>query len=464
MGNLFYENITVDLIDKYNVPSPYYTSYPTHGEWSETFSREEYEQGLKQLGDGNSNDGFTLYLHFPFCARQCFYCICNSIISRNPETHREFSTYLLKELDLLEDLFTKHSVRPIIREIHLGGGSPNLMETQILERIIARIRRLTSPDHIAEFALEVDLRTVTRDLLQFYRELGIDRISLGIQDFDPNVQKAINRKQPPEMFEDLFTPDLRQGFKSINFDLLYGLPLQTRATFEKTLDTVVRLSPDRITLLKYAHVPDHRAHQRLIKETDLPGLHERAMIFVDSVHRLVEAGYEFIGIDHFAKPADELAVARRQNKMWRDVNGFHPGRTRNLLGVGPTSTAGFANVYAQNVYALEDYYRNISENKLPLLKGYTLGPDQVIRREIMFEILCYNTLRFSHVEKTFNLTFEAYFKPELESLKPLIDDGMVERNSEGLKITPRGRFFIQHVCKVFDRFLRGGKTYRISGP
>ncbi len=458
------KKITRDLIKRYDVSCPYYTSYPTLSEWSGNFTSRDFIAGLNTLCTEGRKVPILLYIHFPFCKKRCYFCICNSIITHDRAKIKHFLSYLFREIDLLNAFFGKHSYAPNIKRIHLGGGSPSFMDIEEFGLLIEKLKTMIDFNNLDEFVTEVDSNTITRGKLMYYQGKGVDRISFGIQDFEPEVQKAVNRVHTPELIEDLLSPEIRGGFKSVNFDLLYGLPLQSRESFKSTIEIVKNLSPDRITLLKYAHVPDRRKHQKLIKESDLPDNFEKTRIFAEAVYNLIDYGYEYIGIDHFAKPTDSLVAGVRDRTLWRNFNGFADGGMHYIIGLGPTSTHGFINYYAQNIYSLAEYYKCIDNREFPILRGYKLSMDDLIRRDVINEILCYHSLDFSEIGRKYRIDFNEYFRQEIETLKALIEDGMLEFSSDMITVTPLGRLFIRHICKVFDRYLQGGKAYKITGP
>ena len=462
MNNIL-ESLYVNLINKYDVSCPYYTSYPTLSEWSNDFLYPDYLKGLKDLCS-SADLPLLLYIHFPFCAKQCYYCICNSTVTLDRTKIQKFLNYLFREIDLLSDFFKRHSYIPKFKRIHLGGGSPTLLEIDEFELLVEKLKSLVDITRLDEFAIEVDVHTTNHEKLKCYHENGVNRISLGIQDFNFNVQKAVNRVISPESVDELLSPEIRKCFKSINFDLLYGLPLQTRKSFKNTIETVKNLLPDRVTLLKYAHVPDRRKHQRLIKESDIPDNYEKTMIFAETTHNLLNNGYEYIGIDNFAMPTDDLAKAVQSKTLWRNFNGFTPGGPHHIIGIGPTSTQSFTNYYAQNVYSLQEYYKCIDNQEFPILRGFKLNNDDLIRRNIINEILCNGSVDFCDIELKYKLDFKKYFKQEMESLNDFTQDGLIESSHKMIKVTPLGRIFVRHICKTFDNFLKGGKAYKITGP
>jgi len=458
------EEININLIKKYNVDGPYYSSYPVLSEWSNSFSNTDYLSGLNELC-AKDNTPIFLYIHFPFCIKQCYYCICNSIITYNHSVTKKYLNHISKEIDLLFNFFEKHSYTPNIKMIHLGGGSPNLMNNIEFNFLIEKIKSLTDINNLYEFAIEIDPRTVNKEKIAYYASKGINRLSFGIQDFDPYVQKAINRIQPSIMIEKLLSPEIRKLFKSVNFDILYGLPLQTKESFNKTIETVIKLSPDRITLIKYAHLPKKIRHQRLINEDALPSYVDGQQMFIEAINNLTSNGYEHVGIDHFGKSTDEMIKAKINNTLWRNFGGVSPGGTHNIIGIGPTSTSSVNNFYIQNVYSLSEYYDSIDKNKFPVLRGYKLDTDDLIRRKIINEIICYGFLKFNEIEKLFDINFNNYFETELNMLNGLITDGFILFDTKSLTVTSLGRIFIRHICKIFDKkYSKKENIYRISGP
>ncbi len=453
-----------DLINKFNSPGPYYTSYPTLSEWSRNIKEEDYLHALSDLAPDAEREATGLYIHFPFCPKRCHYCICNTIITRNHTKINEFLQYLLREIDMLFEFFEKRGARLRITEIHLGGGSPSFMNEKEFGILIGKIKSLVHQKDLQEFSIEVDPRTATLGKLRLYYDAGINRVSFGIQDLNPQVQKAINRQHSTELVRSLLTPEIRRYFDSINFDILYGLPLQTRESFRETIEVVKELSPDRITLLRYAHVPEIREHQKILDSYEMPDNTEKAWMFFDTLENLKENGWEHIGVDHFAKPFDSLANAQRNNTMKRNFIGFTSGMSDNLLGVGPTSTAKLNNYYFQNVYSLNDYYKAITGGHFPISGGYKLTNSDLIRRDVINTILCSYCLDFEEIESRYKINFNVYFKRELLSLDEFVENGMVERAKGAIKVTDLGRGFVRHICKVFDGFLKAGKIYKIVGP
>jgi len=456
------------LLERFGETGPYYTSYPTHGDWSDSLDHTAYEESLKAFFLKNGDAPIHIYVHIPFCAKLCFYCICNIIVSNNRERIQYFVDYLLREIDLLRNLFTEIQIKPNIKEIHLGGGTPSHLENDQLEQVVNKLGEIADLKGLHEFAMEIDPRTTNRDNLKFYSTLGINRISFGVQDFDRDVQEAINRVQPVEMVEDLLSPDVRACFDGFNFDLLYGLPRQTRKTFANTVDLVKKLAPERITLIKYAHAPDLRKHMGLIDAKTMPPVDELPLMFNDSVQSLTADGYVWAGIGDFAKPSDDLAEAIKEKRTWRDLGGFTTGKTHDMIGIGPTAGGAIGSFYYQNAYDINKYYEAIDEGRFPIHSGFKMESDDVLRREVIFKIICDSSLDYKQIESKFGISFEKYFAHEIASLDKFKQDGILEFNAptnRGFSLTPTGRFFGRHVARVFDRFIqRAEGAYKISGP
>jgi oxygen-independent coproporphyrinogen-3 oxidase len=453
------------LLEQFSEKGPYYTSYPTHGNWSNHLGSVDYVESLKEFLLKTPDAPVQLYVHIPFCAKLCFYCICNIIVTNNRERMQHFVDYLFREIDLLESLFAEIGIKPNFKEIHLGGGTPSHLENDQLEQLVNKLGGIADLSGLFEFAMEIDPRTTTRDNLKFYSTLGINRISFGVQDFDHDVQEVINRVQPFEMVEDLLSPDVRALFEGFNFDLLYGLPRQTRQTFENTVDLVKKLAPERITLIKYAHAPELRKHMRMIDSTTLPAETELPLMFQDSVQSLIADGYVWVGIGDFAKPSDEMAKAATEKRTWRDLGGYCTGRARDLIGLGPTATAAVGNAYYQGAYEINEYYKSIDEGQFPIHSGFKMNEDEVLRREVIFKIICDSSLDYKQIETKFGISFKNYFTQEIGALDKFEQDGILEFNGDSISLTPTGRFFGRHVAKVFDKFLqRSDGVYTISGP
>lgn len=436
------------LFNKYNERGSYYTAYPPSGLWLKGFSCNDYINALKEVFTKRTDIPLQLYVHFPFCKTQCWYCQCFQIVTNDRFKKRQMADYLLKELDLLFEFFVNNSITPNSQEIHLGGGSPSHMNIEEFDLLINKLQSYINIKELVEFAIEIDPRTVTKEKIKYYRDKGINRISFGIQDFNPNVQKAINRIQPIELIEELLVT--RKLFKGVNFDLIYGLPLQTRESLKKTVDEVIRLSPDRIAFSILGYRPDVFKHNKLIKESDLPSFIETKLMWVDSYENFLEHGYERIGMDHFAKQDDELAKAKKDKKLFRNSMGYSPGRFHDNISLGPSGMTRLANYYFQNTYSLSDYCSDIDKRKFPIFRGYKLNDDDLIRRDIMNKLMTYYYLDFSNIEQKYNIDFTKYFREEINSLSDFVKEGILEISQDKITVTPLGNFFLRNICMVFD--------------
>ena len=447
----------LNLIKKYNViKGSFYTEYPPIGLWIGGFSDEEYRRALNEIPQDRK---LGFYVHNVFCPEKCLYCQCHSLITKNRERVTENVDYLCKEIDMLSNLFGGNV--PDIRKIHYGGGSPTYLDEQQFDVLHRKIGEIINTNNLEEVALEVDPRTVTLEKMIYYHEKGVNRISFGIQDFDPEVQKAVNRIQPIEMVEKLMTPNIRKHF-GVNFDIIYGMPRQTRESFSRTIKDVIRLSPDRLNICLLGWRPDIFPFQRAIKESELPGLEEGALMNLEAIQTLLDAGYERIGLDHFSKPDDNYFLAKKQGKLHRNSQGYNPGDCIDLIGIGPSGTSRILNYYFQKEYDLKKYYSSIDRKKFPVFRGYKLTKNEELRREIMEDITCYEIVDFSKFEKKYGINFGDYFKNELNSFDELIQDEIVEVSDKSVNVTPMGKFFLRHVCSKFDELLRRGQKYKHS--
>lgn len=444
---------------------PYYTSYPTLALWSTEMKSEAYQNALLDFfrGEGKA-EPVHLYIHIPFCAKLCWYCICNIRVSNNRERIQKFVDQLCRETDKLREFFEEHSIQPRITELQLGGGTPSHLDRGQWTQLVEAINKLVDVNQVDEFAMEIDPRTATSEDLDFYASRGVTRISFGVQDFDPGVQKAINRIQPPELIRELLPDRVRGLFQGLNFDLLYGLPRQTRATFRRTLELVKEFAPDRVTLLKYAHVPNIRKHMKLINEEELTPESDLPDLFEDAVLGLTGAGYEWVGIDNFARHPDPLAKAVRNGTVGRTFNGFTPGRTQHMIGLGPTTTTSFGKYYFQGVYDNNEYYECLDRGDFPIHRGYALSVDETIRRAAIMQLITNQTLDFKWLSEKYDIDAHDYFAAEIQELKNRFTAaGMVEFKEDGeLRVTAQGRYGLRTIAKVFDRF-HFGREYEIGG-
>jgi oxygen-independent coproporphyrinogen-3 oxidase len=443
---------------------PYYTSYPTLGNWSSSEEACGFLDGLKDFYDTyGQGTPIHLYVHVPFCKKLCWYCICNSTITKSSSKVQTFVESLVQEIGLLNTFFKKNGLKPNIKEIHLGGGTPSYLNNDQFSLLLEQLSKLVNLSDLDEFAMEIDPRSTSKENILYYIQKGITRISFGVQDFDLTVQKAINRVQPPELIEELLTSEVREKISGVNFDLLYGLPFQTRDTFKKTLEITAKFSPERITLLKYAHVPDIRKHMRLIKEESLPEEEQLPLIFLDAVEYLLNAGYEWIGIDNFAKKSDKLAKAVSKKSLWRNFNGWTTQKENHLIGIGPTATSAFGKYYFQSVYELDEYCKAIKKSEFPIHRGFSLNDDDIVRREIIFRLICHQEVKFNEIKVPNNIGYQTYFRNELTTIdEEFGNKGIICRDKDALVVGSKGRFAIRNICKIFDKYI--DDNYKVLGP
>lgn len=443
------------LFRKYDIVGSYYTTYPPLGSWKNGFTHTDYHAALKAMFQAKPDIPLQLYFHHPFCIRQCWYCFCYQVTTRRQSQIQEYLEYVGREIDLLRDFFNQHAITPRFREIHFGGGSPTYMDERQFDALMDKLQQFINIRQLDEFAIEIDPRTVTKNQLRHLAERGVTRISFGVQDFNPRVQKAINRIQPAALIEKLL--EMRSLFKGVNFDLIYGLPLQTRETLMETLEMVVKFSPDRITHSIIGYRPDIIPHHQLINKDDIPGLIEKALMWEDSHHRLLAAGYELIGMGHFAKQGDDLVAAKKNKTLLRYPNGYTAGRFHDYLSVGVSSMIKAGNHYFQNTYAFPKYYQAIANNVFPVFRGYKLEQDDVIRGDLMHRLINYYYLDYADIEQKYGVVFNEYFKKEISSLGDYIKEGIIELSPGRITVTPLGYYFLRNICMVFDNL---GQEYR----
>ena len=445
------------LVKKYgDRKGSFYTFYPMNGLWSEAHGVSSYKAALDELIRTRPNAPLSLYLHFPFCMKQCFFCHCFTVISRDTQDHSKFIDYLLKELDILRRYFDERDFTPNFRELHFGGGSPSIIGEEDFRRIWRALEPMVRAEDLYECTIEIDPRyDASVERLKFYHAMGIDRISFGIQDFNPEIGKIINRVNPPEMLEPLLTDDVREMFKSINFDLIYGMPNQTPKQFKETIQQAIRLNPDRLAVYVFGHRPDIYRHQQAFAKYRLPDSYESASVFVDAVNEFLDHGYEFIGLDHLAKAVDPLVIAKNKGTLFRNAIGYTPGRSSNIIGLGPSSMGIIGPHYFQNYYTLPSYYEALDRGKLPIVRGFLASDDDIVRREIMFNFILYEMVDKADIQEKFPLKdFDDYFAVELELLAEFVEDGLVDIDDKRIRITDAGRFYQRQVCQIFDVYDR----------
>ena len=443
------------LITKYDVSGPRYTSYPTADRFVEAFGAKDYCNWLaRRTVDGGGlglSRPLSLYVHLPFCRSICYYCACNKIITKDHGRSAKYIKYLGKELALAAALVDGgHDVV----QLHFGGGTPTFLSDDELRQLIAQIRHHFTLLPGGEFSIEVDPRGLSRETVKLLAELGLNRMSIGVQDFDPRVQAAVNRIQTLDETRAVIDAAREFGFQSISLDLIYGLPHQNVVSFNQTLDDVIALAPDRLSIYNYAHLPSVAKPQRRINEADLPTAEVRLQILQLAIRRMREAGYVFIGMDHFAKPDDELAVAQRHGRLHRNFQGYSTHADADLLSIGVSAISKVGPSYAQNVRTLDDYYDRLDRDQLPVMRGIVLSADDLLRRAIIGSLMCHFELSIESIEIAHLIDFKVYFAGELDRLREMEADGLLSIESKWISVLPRGRLLVRAIAMVFDRYVR----------
>jgi len=441
-------SVDIEQIKKYNVPGPRYTSYPPAVHFKPGLS-EDFVIDRLRAGNAAERD-LSLYFHLPFCRTLCWYCGCNTVITKNQSQSATYVHYLAKELRLISRVVNPGRQ---VTQIHFGGGTPTFLlpaEIRILGELV-RSHFEIRPD--AEAGVEIDPRTLTFDHITALRDAGMNRVSVGVQDFDPQVQAAVNRIQPFDQTREVVDWIRSEGFHSLSIDLIYGLPFQTADSFRKTLELTLSLNPDRIALFSYAHVPWIKPGQRILKAETMPSAEMKFAILKSGVETLTGEGYEYIGMDHFAKRGDELEIAQRKGKLQRNFQGYSTRAGADIHGVGVSSISQTHDMYWQNEKDLSRYYARIDEGKLPIANGYVLTREDQIRREVIMRLMCDMKLDFPAMSASLGLDFEDYFRRELGAVKALEADGLVRSLANGFDVTDLGRLLIRNVAMCFDGYL-----------
>jgi oxygen-independent coproporphyrinogen-3 oxidase len=449
--------ITTGLLTKFDVPGPRYTSYPTADRFVEAFGEADYVQALDQRRAGPAALALplSLYVHIPFCESLCYYCACNKIITKHHERSAPYLRYLSKEVDL----HVQHLGAGLpVSQLHLGGGTPTFFSDDELRELMSMLRRNFSLVPGGEYSIEVDPRTVDEARLETLARLGFNRLSLGVQDFDPLVQKAVHRIQPAEKVFALVDAARRIGFESINADLIYGLPKQTPESFERTLAQVSELRPDRIALYAYAHLPERFKPQRRIIAIDLPGAANKVAMLARALAAFEAAGYDYIGMDHFALPNDALAVAKRQGRLHRNFQGYSTQPDCDLIGLGVSAIGKVGATYSQNAKSLEEYQDLLDHGHLPVVRGLAVSRDDLLRRAVIMALMCQGEVLFESIELAHLIDFRDYFAAELEALRAMEDQGLVKLSDTGIQVTALGWFFVRGVAMMFDKYLQADRT------
>jgi oxygen-independent coproporphyrinogen III oxidase len=445
-----------NLIERYDVAGPRYTSYPTAVQFSQEFDVGDYLSAVLRSNEDILPASLSLYVHLPFCDTVCYYCACNKIITRNRVHAASYLDRLFVEIERQGALFAPDRV---VKQVHWGGGTPTFFSGDQMRELMATLQRNFSlvPANEGEFSIEIDPRTVTDATLRLLKEIGFNRISMGVQDFDERVQKAVNRLQPKEQTLSVLRTARDEGFKSVSMDLIYGLPCQTVDSFGATIDAVIAAGPDRISVFNYAHLPGRFKTQRQIDETLLPTPDTKLEILQRCVEDLLDAGYVYLGMDHFAKPEDELALAHRGKTMTRNFQGYSTHGDCDLIGLGLSAIGKVDNCYAQNAKTLEDYYDRIDAGKLALTAGIELTDEDILRRDVINHLICDFAVDFATIETRHGIKFQTHFAVEMGRLQAMAQDGLVNISPGEIRVEARGRLLIRNICMVFDAYLQDTK-------
>lgn len=447
-----------ELIAKYDVSGPRYTSYPTAPNFVEPFSADEMAVEVAEIHRQSPHRPVSLYLHIPFCDTVCFYCACNKLVTKDRHQAAIYLDLLFQEIEAVGRLVTR--ARPV-KQIHLGGGTPTFLSLEQLETLFAKLRACfcVLDDGSGEYGIEIDPREATPGAITRLARMGFNRISFGVQDTNPKVQQAVNRIQPMALNQRVVEEARAAGFHSINLDLIYGLPHQTRETFHYSLIEILdTLHPDRLAIFNYAHLPHYFTPQRRIHLEDLPSASEKLAIMEATIHLLLQRGYVYIGMDHFAKPDNELAIAQREGTLHRNFQGYTTHAQCDLFGLGVSSISQVGELFSQNQKTLEAYRDAILQGHSPIFRGLRRNRDDQIRNAIITRLICRFALDFSEIASLFSIIFEDYFKKELLALQPLAADGLINLDHLGISVTPVGKLMIRNICMVFDRYLASNTT------
>ena len=450
----------LQLIRRFDINGPRYTSYPTADRFVEAFDAEAYRSWLGRRTVGGISKPLSLYVHLPFCNTICYYCACNKIITKDHGRSSKYLKYLDKELSLQAEALD--GSRELV-QLHFGGGTPTFLSHDELRQLMASIRKHFRLLPNGEYSIEVDPRKVDAATVALLAELGFNRMSVGVQDVDPAVQAAVNRIQSIEETRDVIENARASGFKSVSVDLIYGLPKQSMDSIARTLDEVIAMSPDRLSVYNYAHLPSLFKPQRRINEAEMPSGDAKLQILQQVIRRLTEAGYVFIGMDHFAKPDDELTIAQRQGRLHRNFQGYSTYAECDLLSIGVSAIGKVGPTYAQNYKTLDEYYDALDRGVLPVLRGIEASPDDLLRRSIIQALMCHFEVSIEALEIAHVIDFQEYFKEEIPDLKEMEDAGLLRLSDRWITVLPPGRLLVRAIAMVFDRYLRHARqTARYS--
>lgn len=439
-----------ELIERYEGRGPRYTSYPTALQFHDDFTESDY-CGHAQSSN-LSGRPLSLYVHIPFCESLCYYCACNKIVTRNSKRVEKYMQHLDQEIDMQSTLFDRERK---IEQLHFGGGTPTYLNETQMRVLVSHLRTAFNFDHsdAREFSIEVDPRTIDTQMMAVLADLDFNRLSLGIQDFDSRVQTAVNRIQSVESVDKLVTCARDLHFKSISFDLIYGLPHQTVKSFDQTLDMIIALRPDRLAIYNYAHLPERFKGQRMINDADIPSAKTKLEILHHTIDKLGESEYVYIGMDHFALPDDDLVRAQENGTLQRNFQGYSTHRQCDLIALGVSAIGKIGNAYAQNTTSTAEYESLLDDGRMPIKRGIEVDADDSVRSQVINQLMCYGNLSFSEFDAALGIDFCDYFAAEIRDLQPLASDGLVDVDDSAISISPKGRLLLRSIAMVFDRHL-----------
>ncbi|MCP4469346.1 MAG: oxygen-independent coproporphyrinogen III oxidase [Gammaproteobacteria bacterium] len=440
-----------DLINRYDRPGPRYTSYPPATEFHDGITEIDYRDWARQSNEEPIPKPLSLYFHIPFCSTICYYCACNKVVTKRKERAEPYLLDLYREIEIQASLFDTDRE---VRQLHWGGGTPGFLSHDQSQQLMEKIKQHFSLKSGVgnEYSIELDPRVIEKGGIAHLRRLGFNRISIGVQDLDERVQKAINRIQSLEVTRAIIDEARHHTFRSINIDLIYGLPHQTPQSFSTTLDRIIKLAPDRIAMYNYAHLPHRFPPQRRIRLEDLPGSNEKLDILHGTIDKLSAAGYEYIGMDHFARPNDELAVAQREGSLHRNFQGYAAHAQCDSIGFGVSAISQVSDNFSQNTTSLDDYHESIEQSRLPIIRGYRSSQEDLLRREIIQHLVCHFRLDTGEIAKNWGINFKQHFTWELAGLAGMEKDGLLERGNDEITVLRPGRLLVRNICMIFDRY------------
>lgn len=448
--NSMFSNIDIELLEKYDKPGPRYTSYPTAPLFSPEYTPQLFSEDLIQ-NNLDSTHPLSLYFHIPFCDTLCYFCGCTTIITPNEEHLKKYIEYLKKEIDSVAKNISRK--REVV-QLHWGGGTPSYLQPNQIRELGNFIKERFNFAQNIEYGVEIDPRGLTLEHMEAFREIGMNRVSIGVQDFNEEVQIASNRFQSEEITMKAYNWAREFGIKSINLDLIYGLPKQTTESFEKTLDKAIEISPERFAIFNFAYIPWLKPHQKLLNQSELPTADTKLLILKMTIEKLVGAGYTYIGMDHFVKPSDEMAIAQKNKTLYRNFQGYSTNAQADLFGFGMSSISHFGTVYSQNHKTLDEYYKSIENGEFPIHLGYRMNQDDIIRKQVIMRLMCDLELDKTQIENQFNIKFNEYFSESITDLEPFVKEGIVKISADKIFIQGMGRLVLRNIAMCFDAYIK----------